>query len=127
MVGIVILVIDITKGDLFKTLLLVARGNAKSFIASIIASYSLLTSPNGSPAAYSVARTAKQAGIVFNDAKKMIRGASWEISNYFEMKAYEILSPINDGEFRALAADAQSTDGLRVAVGKAMPLIVAIL
>lgn len=107
-----------------KTLILVARGNAKSMIASIIASYGLLTSPNGSPSVYSVARTAKQAGIVFNDAKKMIRGADWDISNYFESKAYEIISPFNDGEFRALAAEAQSMDGLRVSVGKYAPCLI---
>lgn len=94
-----------------KSLVLVARGNAKSFLASIVSLYTMLTSPNGSPSVYSVARTAKQAGIVFNDAKKMIRSADKSINGYFGIKAYDINSPINDGEFRPLAAEAQSMDG----------------
>lgn len=100
-----------------KTLVLVARGNAKSFLASIACAYTLLTSPNGAPAGYSVARTAKQASIVFNDAKKMLRGAEWEVASLFLHKAYETLTPVNDGEFRPLASEAQSMDGLRVAIG----------
>ncbi len=102
-----------------KTLILVARGNAKSFLASIVTAYTMLTSPNGSPAGFSVARTAKQASIVFNDAKKMLRSAEWEVASLFLSKAYEILSPVNDGEFRPLASEAQSMDGLRVAIGVA--------
>lgn len=111
-----------TKGDstgerrFSKALTIVARGNAKSTLLSVISLYTLLTSPNGSPSTYSAARTAKQASIVFNDAKKMIRSASWEIACLFEVKMYEIICPINDGEFRALASEAQSVDGLRVAL-----------
>jgi len=100
-----------------KVLTLVARGNAKSFLCSIVALYTLLTSPNGAPACYSAARTAKQASIVFKDAKKMLTKAEWEISSLFNVSMYQINSIVNEGEFLALASDSQSVDGLRVALG----------
>ena len=100
-----------------KAFTLIGRGNAKSTLCSIIALYTILLSPNGSPAAYSVARTAKQAGIVFNDAKKMIGKASQQLRGELTVMARQILSNERQGIFEPLASDSQSLDGLRVSLG----------
>jgi len=100
-----------------KAFTLVARGNAKSTLCSIVSLWTLLTSPNGSPSAYSVARNAKQARIVFEDAKKMIRGASFQLKKYFRTSAHKIEQLLYDGLFEPMASDSQSLDGLRVALG----------
>jgi phage terminase large subunit-like protein len=97
-----------------KSLILLARGNAKSFLCSLSSLYSMATALNGMPLNFSAARNAKQAAIVFNDAKLMLRGADYEISSLFEVSMYEIKCLVNDGSFRALASDAQSADGLRL-------------
>ena len=100
-----------------KAFTLVARGNAKSFLCSIVALYTMLFSPNGNPSCYSVARNAKQAGIVFRDAKAMLKRASANIRKEFRVMAAQITSFERDGIFEPLAADSQSVDGLRVALG----------
>lgn len=99
-----------------KIFTLVARGNAKSFICSIVALYTMISSPNGMPSCYSAARTAKQASIVFKDAKLMLRSAEFEVKSLFVTQAHEIKSLLNDGSFSALASDSQSVDGLRVSL-----------
>lgn len=96
---------------------LVARGNAKSFICSIVALYTQLTSPNGSPSCYSVARQRDQAKIVFNDASKMLRSADIALKRWFQPRAAEMFCLGNDGTFKPMSQDSQSLDGHRVALG----------
>lgn len=96
---------------------LVARGNAKSFICSIVALYTQRTSPNGSPSCYSVARQKDQAKIVFNDAAKMLRSADIMLRCRFDAKTTEMTCLGNDGTFKPMSQDSQSLDGYRVALG----------
>lgn len=100
-----------------KAFTLVARGNAKSFLCSIISLYIMQFSPNGNPSCYSVARNAKQAKIVFNDAKKMIKSAPSRLRQKFHIMAEKLQSWGLDGLFEPMASDSQSIDGLRVALG----------
>ncbi len=100
-----------------KAFTLVARGNAKSFLCSIIALYTLLISPNGSPSCYVVARNKEQAGIVFNDAKKLLKTASATLRKYYNMMAPKLESFLLDGLLQPMAADGQSVDGHRVTLG----------
>ncbi len=100
-----------------KAFTLVARGNAKSFLCSIVSLYTMLMSPNGNPSCYSVARNAKQAKIVFNDAKTMVKSGPYQIRAKFNIMAEKIQSWGLNGLFEPMAADSQSIDGLRVALG----------
>lgn len=108
------------KGDrrISKAFLMVARGNAKSTICSVLSIVTLLTSPNGEPAALVVARNEDQAGIVFNDAKAMLKRGCTHIKRRFRIMGKQILGlGKNDGYFRALPNDPESVDGKRVALG----------
>lgn len=100
-----------------KAFTLVARGNAKSFLCSIIALWTQLTSPNGSPAGYCVARQREQARIVFDDACKMLRSADPILRRWFNPAAHHMDCVFQDGSFKPMSSDSQSIDGHRVALG----------
>lgn len=100
-----------------QVLALVARGNAKSFILSIVSLYTMIINKNGSPSCYSVARNRDQARIVLDDARKMAQSADSSIKKYFAVTAHKIETPRNHGLFKALSSDSQSADGLRIALG----------
>ena len=96
---------------------LVARGNAKSFLCSIVALYTQCTSPNGSPSCYAVARQREQARIVFDDASKMLRSSDPILRTKFASKTHDMKCLTNDGMFKPMSQDSQSLDGHRVALG----------
>lgn len=100
-----------------KAFTLVARGNAKSFLCSIVALWTQLTSPNGSPACYSVARQRDQARIVFDDASKMLRNADPILRRWFKPKSHDMECVFQDGTFKPMSSDSQSLDGHRVSLG----------
>jgi len=100
-----------------KAFTLVARGNAKSFLCSIVALWTQLTSPNGSPSCYSVARQRDQARIVFDDASKMLRNADPILRRWFKPHAHDMECIFQDGIFKPMSSDSQSLDGHRVALG----------
>ena len=110
------IVVETKERRFFSSFLLVARANAKSFIASILANFLLLTSPNGEASAYGVARTQPQSMIVFNDAKKMIKSAPAKMTKHYALLRAEITTVANDGKYIPCASDPESLDGLRVAV-----------
>lgn len=108
------------KGDIRfnKAFCMVARGNAKSTICSVLSLATMLISPNGEPAAFAVARNEDQAGIVFRDAKNMLKRACTHIARRFRCMSKEIQSlGKNEGFFRALPNDPEAVDGKRVAFG----------
>jgi len=100
-----------------KAFTLVARGNAKSFLCSIIALYTMAFSPNGNPSCYVVARNYEQAGIVFKDAKKMIKSADWNLRKHYDVMASNLKSWLRDGIMEPKPNDPMAIDGLRVALG----------
>lgn len=63
------------------------------------------------PRVFSLATKKDQAKEVWNVAKKMIK-LSPRLSAIFEPRANDILYPQKDGEFKALASDSNSLDGL---------------
>ena len=100
-----------------KAFTLVARGNAKSFLCSIVSLWTQRNSPNGSPAAYSVARQREQARIVFDDATKMLRRADLELKRWFVSRTHDMDCVANDGSFKPMPSDPQGLDGHRIALG----------
>ncbi|AUR81351.1 terminase [Vibrio phage 1.072.O._10N.286.48.A12] len=63
------------------------------------------------PRIFSLATKREQAKEVWSVAKKMIK-LSPQLRRFFDPRANEILSPKNEGEFKALASDSNSLDGL---------------
>lgn len=101
-----------------KAFLMVARGNAKSMLCSLQSMWNMEISPNGEPAAFCVARNEDQAGIVFRDAKSMLKRGDPELRKRYRIMGKEILSlNMNEGFFKALPNDPEAVDGKRVAFG----------
>lgn len=101
-----------------KAFLMVARGNAKSMLCSLQSMWNMEISPNGEPAAFCVARNEDQAGIVFRDAKSMLKRGDPELRKRYRIMGKEIISlNKNEGFFKALPNDPEAVDGKRVAFG----------
>lgn len=90
---------------------IVARKNAKTFIASGIALYMLLADGEGGPQIYSLATKKDQAKEVFNNVSTFIK-YSEELRSVLRSTIYEITCPLNDGKLKPLASDSNSLDGL---------------
>ena len=99
-----------------QALLLIARKNGKSALASAIMLYNYLFDGEGSPECYSVAGNADQASIVFKTCSTMLKGLceqSPAIKTAVDVRRYDILKK-NDSEamLRYLASNAHTLDGL---------------
>lgn len=90
--------------------ILLARKGGKTTIAAGIELY-LMYKSGYQPRAYSLATKRDQAKILWKAAKVMIK-LSPRLKTIFEVRANEILMPSKDGEFKALASDSNSLDGL---------------
>ena len=101
-----------------KAFTMVARGNAKSTLCSVQSLWNMEISPNGEPASFCVARNEDQAGIVFRDAKGMLKRGDTHLRRRFRVMGKEIIGlGINEGFFKALPNDPEAVDGKRVAFG----------
>lgn len=90
--------------------ILISRKSGKTTLAAGIMLY-LMHKAGFQPRAYSLATKKDQAKLLWNTAKIMIR-LSPRLQSIFESRANEILMPNKEGEFKALASDANSLDGL---------------
>lgn len=97
-----------------KAFVMVARGNAKSFLCSIIALLMIVLNQNGKPYSCSAARTRQQARIVLDDAMSMLRKADSSIKAMFKLYANHIECPATEGKMESVSSDAQSLDGKRI-------------
>ena len=88
---------------------LVSRKAGKSTLAAGIALY-LMRKAGYQPRAYSLATKRDQAKIVLKTAQVMIR-LSPRLRSVFDARTNDIMTN-NDGEFKALASDSNSLDGL---------------
>ncbi|WHP40760.1 terminase large subunit [Lysinibacillus boronitolerans] len=94
-------------------LLVVARKNGKSTIASAIGLY--LQIADGEPGAevYAVATKKDQAKLVWLDAKRMVN-KSPSLRKRMKTLVSEIKADINDSSFKPLGSDSETLDGLNV-------------
>lgn len=94
-------------------LLVVARKNGKSTIASAIGLY--LQIADGEPGAeiYAVATKKDQAKLVWMDAKRMVN-KSPSLRKRMKTLVSEIKADINDSTFKPLGSDSETLDGLNV-------------
>lgn len=89
----------------------VGRKGGKSTLSGGLTLYFMFTSGYFRPRAYSVATKKDQAKILWSAAKLMIK-LSEELRTVFKAQANDILLPELEGEFRPLASDSNSLDGL---------------
>ncbi|KOS30760.1 terminase [Bacillus anthracis] len=96
-----------------EALLIVARKNGKSTVASGIGLY--LQIADGEPGAevYAVATKKKQAKIVWSEAKRMVK-KSPALSKRIKPLVKEINAEWNDSTFKPLGTDSETLDGLNV-------------
>lgn len=94
-------------------ILIVARKNGKSALASALALYMLFADGESGPEIYSVATKKDQAKIIWNESKKMIK-KSPVLRKRCKCLVAEINSFANEGTFRPLSSDSNSLDGLNV-------------
>lgn len=97
-----------------KAFVMVARGNAKSFICSILVLWGILVNENGKPYSCSAARTRQQARIVLDDAMDMVKKANGGIKKLFKLYANHIECKSTGGKMESVSSDAQSLDGKRI-------------
>lgn len=89
----------------------VARKAGKSTLAGGLTLYVMYTSGYFRPRAYSVATKKDQAKILWSASLVMIK-LSAELQTIFKPRANDILVPSLEGEFKPLASDSNSLDGL---------------
>ncbi|MFM1542299.1 terminase TerL endonuclease subunit [Helcococcus ovis] len=96
-----------------RAVLIIAKKNGKSLLASAIGSYMQIADGEGGPECYSVATKKDQAKIIWDVSKKMIRKDP-HLRRYTKTLVSEIVSEFNDGKFKPLASDSDTLDGLDV-------------
>lgn len=97
-----------------KAFVMVARGNAKSFLCSILSIWGIMVNENGKPYSCSAARTRQQARIVLDDAMEMLKKASVGIRKMFKIYSNHIECLSTNGKMESVSSDAQSLDGKRI-------------
>lgn len=92
---------------------LVARKNAKSFIASVVGNYMVFADGEGGAEVYSAATTRQQAKIVFDDAKEMVKASS-RMREHLKTTEKSIFHPASYSRFMPVSSEAGTLDGLNV-------------
>ncbi len=97
-----------------KAVLIVAKKNGKSLIASIIGLYLQIGDGEPGPEIYAVATKRDQAKIIWQSSKAMVR-KSPVLRKRIKPLTHELdSSEYNDGVFKPLASDSDTLDGLNV-------------
>lgn len=94
-------------------ILIVARKNGKSTLASCIGLYLLMADGEPGSEVYSVATQREQAKIIWNEAVRMVK-KSPSLNKRCDCLVSRIKCRFNDGVFVPLASDSNTLDGLNV-------------
>lgn len=96
-----------------EAVLIVAKKNGKSLIASCVGLYLQCADNEPGPEVYAVATKRDQAKIIWSEAKRM-RNKSPALRKRVRALVAELVSDFNDGIFKPLASDVDTLDGLNV-------------
>lgn len=96
-----------------RAVLIVAKKNGKSLLASIVGLYLLVGDNEPGAEVYSVATKKDQAKIICLESKRMVK-KSPVLSKRIKTLTHELQCEINDGIFKPLASDSDTLDGLNV-------------
>ena len=94
-------------------ILIVARKNGKSALASAIGLYLLFADGEGGPEIVSVATKRDQARIVWEESKRMVR-RSKPLNKRARTLVNKIVTDFNNGVFEPLSSDSNTLDGLNL-------------
>lgn len=90
-------------------LLVVARKNGKSLLASALAIYMQLHDGENAPIGISAATRRDQARLTFENVQKLLRGSP--LAELAKIQQHEIITDFNNGSFKAVSAEAKNADG----------------
>lgn len=96
-----------------RAILIVAKKNGKSLLASIVALYMLCADGEPGPECYSVATKKDQAKIIWEESKKMVKKSSYLLDKITPLVG-ELRCDFCEGTFKPLSSDSNSLDGLNV-------------
>lgn len=96
-----------------RAILIIAKKNGKSLLASAIALYMQIADGEGGPEIYATATKKDQAKIIWDTAQKMIRKDK-HLKRYCDLLVGEIRTNFNDGTFKPVASDSNTLDGLNI-------------
>ena len=93
--------------------LIVGKKNGKSLLASGVGLYMQTADGEPGPEVYAVATKRDQAKIIWQEAKRMVKKSPALLKRIRPLVA-ELCSDFNDGNFKPLASDSDTLDGLNV-------------
>lgn len=96
-----------------KVLLIVAKKNGKSLLASAIGLYLQVADNEAGPEVVACATKKDQAKIIWSEAKRMVK-KSPVLRKRIKPLVAELVSDFNDGSFKPLASDSDTLDGLNI-------------
>jgi len=96
-----------------EAVLIVAKKNGKSLIASAVGLYLLSADGEPGPEVYAVATKRDQAKIIWLESKRM-RNKSPTLRKRIKALVAELNTEFNDGVFKPLASDVDTLDGLNI-------------
>lgn len=100
-----------------EAVLIVAKKNGKSLLASIVGLYMLLGDGEPGPEVYAVATKKDQAKIIWTESKRMVRKSKVLLKRVKPLVAELSSELYNDGSFKPLASDSDTLDGLNIHCG----------
>ena len=96
-----------------EAVLIVAKKNGKSLIASAVGLYLLSADGEAGPEVYAVATKRDQAKIIWLESRRM-RNKSAALRKRIKALVAELNTEFNDGVFKPLASDVDTLDGLNI-------------
>lgn len=96
------------------SVLIVAKKNGKSLLASIVGLYMLIGDGEAGPEVYAVATKRDQAKIIWTEAKRMVRKSEALLKRIKPLLNELSSEDYNCGSFKPLASDSDTLDGLNV-------------
>lgn len=100
-----------------EAVLIVAKKNGKSLLASVVGLYMLLGDGEPGPEVYAVATKKDQAKIIWTESKRMVRKSKALLRRVKPLVAELSSELYNDGSFKPLASDSDTLDGLNIHCG----------
>lgn len=97
-----------------ESILIVAKKNGKSLLASVVGLYMQVGDGEPGPEIYAVATKRDQAKIIWTEAKRMVRKSPSLLKRIKPLVAELSSELFNDGVFKPLASDSDTMDGLNV-------------
>ena len=96
------------------SVLIVAKKNGKSLLASIVGLYMLIADGEPGPEVYAVATKKDQAKIIWQESKRMVKKSEALLKRIKPLINELSSEDYNCGIFKALASDSDTLDGLNV-------------